>query len=247
MVLSDLGILAKYSWHEITNHCNSVELDAFVIMPNHVHGILLLTGNEKSGVDELGCHNDDGGAVETRHALSLLITNIDTDVGVPAVETRHALSLLNANADNDVGVPAVETRHALSLLIANADNDVGVPAVETRHALSPLNANADNDVGVGVPGNEQETRHALSLPSYRQNLMKPGQCRFRNQGKKTISSIVGSYKSAISRHAHRLGLNFNWQSRFHDHVIRNDGAYQRIAEYIQNNPSNWQDDQFYME
>ena len=179
MVLSDLGILAKYSWHEITNHCNSVELDAFVIMPNHVHGILILTGNEKSGVDELGCHNDDGGAVET------------------------------------------------------------------RHALSPLNAIADTDVGMGVPGNDQETRHALSLPSYRQNLMKPGQCRFRNQGKKTISSIVGSYKSAISRHAHRLGLNFNWQPRFYDHIIRNDQAYQRISAYISNNPSNWKGDKFF--
>ena len=38
---------------------------------------------------------------------------------------------------------------------------------------------------------------------------------------------------------------FAWQSRFHDRIIRNDEAYQRISDYIVNNPSNWKDDKFY--
>lgn len=53
----------------------------------------------------------------------------------------------------------------------------------------------------------------------------------------TVSSIIGSYKSAVTKHANRLKLPFGWQTRFHDHVIRNDEEYQRIENYIANNPA----------
>ena len=72
-----------------------------------------------------------------------------------------------------------------------------------------------------------------------------GRNRFQNQGKNTISSIVGGYKSAVTKHARRLGFDFYWQSRFHDHIIRNEKSYLRIAEYVINNPLNWSDDCFY--
>jgi len=55
---------------------------------------------------------------------------------------------------------------------------------------------------------------------------------------------VGSYKSAVTKHANRLELELQWQPRFHDHIIRDDQSYQKITEYIINNPANWQDDKF---
>ena len=36
-----------------------------------------------------------------------------------------------------------------------------------------------------------------------------------------------------------------WQSRFHDHIIRNDHSLQRIRDYIVKNPESWHDDKFY--
>ncbi|MDJ0898934.1 MAG: hypothetical protein QNJ55_08980 [Xenococcus sp. MO_188.B8] len=69
--------------------------------------------------------------------------------------------------------------------------------------------------------------------------------RFQNQGKNTISSIVGRYKSAVTKYARRLGFDFYWQSRFHDHIIRNEESYFQIAEYVINNPLNWSDNCFY--
>lgn len=42
MEFSHLGILADVFWNEITNHSKSVKLDEFVVMPNHIHGILIL-------------------------------------------------------------------------------------------------------------------------------------------------------------------------------------------------------------
>lgn len=43
---SALGKLAKQKWLSIPFHHVGVELDEFVIMPNHVHGILLLPHKE---------------------------------------------------------------------------------------------------------------------------------------------------------------------------------------------------------
>jgi len=45
MKLSPIGIIADILWHEIKNHAKNVELGAYVVMPNHVHGILILPGN----------------------------------------------------------------------------------------------------------------------------------------------------------------------------------------------------------
>lgn len=55
----------------------------------------------------------------------------------------------------------------------------------------------------------------------------------------SLASIIRSYKSAVSRDARKVNPNFEWQSRFHDHIIRDDGAYDRISKYIIDNPKNW--------
>lgn len=61
----------------------------------------------------------------------------------------------------------------------------------------------------------------------------------------SISTIIRSYKSVVSKHARLLHPEFNWQSKFHDHVIRNSESFERIQNYIENNPSNWKEDKFY--
>ncbi len=43
MRLNDDGRLAQSVWEALPRHYSHVELDAFVIMPNHVHGIIVLT------------------------------------------------------------------------------------------------------------------------------------------------------------------------------------------------------------
>ena len=42
MILSDLGKTAENCWREIPRHFPFVKLDEFVIMPNHVHGIIVI-------------------------------------------------------------------------------------------------------------------------------------------------------------------------------------------------------------
>jgi len=144
MYLSEIGHLANKYWLEIPEHFPFVELDAFVVMPNHVHGIIIIN-----------------------------------------------------KPNND---RTVETRHALSL---------------------------------PIPSQPQLQNETI------------GQKRFQNQGKGTISSIIGSYKSVLTKNARKIHADFAWQSRFHDHIIRNDNSYHRIHEYILTNPRNWMKDKFY--
>jgi hypothetical protein len=61
----------------------------------------------------------------------------------------------------------------------------------------------------------------------------------------TVSSIIRSYKSAVTKYCNRLELPMTWQPRYHDHIIRDDVSSHRISEYIINNPLNWKEDKFY--
>ncbi|MBP6558014.1 MAG: transposase [Flavobacterium sp.] len=154
MILSNIGVIADLMWYEIKNHTKNIELGEFVVMPNHIHGILILNNNNQ-------------------------LPNIPSNVS--NVETRHALSLQSDQSQSD----------------------------------------------------QSETEKTI------------GQMRFQNQGKNTISSIVGSYKSAVTKHCNRLGLEFVWQPRFHDHIIRDAQSFENIQNYIANNPMNWGKDKFY--
>jgi REP element-mobilizing transposase RayT len=42
MILNKYGEIVIDTWEDLVNHINGIELDAFVIMPNHVHGIIVI-------------------------------------------------------------------------------------------------------------------------------------------------------------------------------------------------------------
>jgi putative transposase len=49
MKLNQCGQIVENAWHDLPNHFAHVELDAFCIMPNHVHGIIILKDEEGVG------------------------------------------------------------------------------------------------------------------------------------------------------------------------------------------------------
>jgi putative transposase len=59
---------------------------------------------------------------------------------------------------------------------------------------------------------------------------------------KNLASIMRGFKSAITMYALNNNIVFGWQARFYDHIIRDFDEYQRIAQYIRNNPDNWKND-----
>ncbi len=57
---------------------------------------------------------------------------------------------------------------------------------------------------------------------------------------KEIPLIIGSYKSAVSKIAHKKGFaEFSWHRSFYDHIVRDEKDLHRIRKYIRNNPSNF--------
>ena len=58
-----------------------------------------------------------------------------------------------------------------------------------------------------------------------------------------LSQFVGTLKRPCNR---EYGADI-WQARSHDHVIRGEKDYQKIWQYIEENPLRWADDCFYTE
>jgi putative transposase len=64
--------------------------------------------------------------------------------------------------------------------------------------------------------------------------------KFESPPAGSLSVVVRSFKSAITRWANANGYkDFKWQSRFYDHVVRDQSSLSQIREYIARNPENW--------
>jgi len=61
---------------------------------------------------------------------------------------------------------------------------------------------------------------------------------------KNLGSIMRGFKSAVKMYALDHNIDFGWQPRYYDHIIRNVNEHNRIIHYIRNNPNNWGKDTF---
>lgn len=59
-----------------------------------------------------------------------------------------------------------------------------------------------------------------------------------------LSVAVGGMKRAVSRFSNANQIPFGWQTRFHEHIVRNPMEWCRIAYYIENNVARWKTDCF---
>jgi REP element-mobilizing transposase RayT len=62
--------------------------------------------------------------------------------------------------------------------------------------------------------------------------------------KKCLGTIIRGVKARITKYARENGICFAWQSRFHDHIVRDQDELNCISEYIENNPARWALDTF---
>jgi len=146
MTLNEAGEKAEEYWKKIEKLHDFVKLGAFVVMPNHIHGIIFIEQN-----------NEDVGASH-RHAQE---------------EKRVCQWQTPTNT----------------------------------HSI-----------------------HKIQLPP------------------KSISSIINHYKGAVKKWGNKNGEeSFSWQRNYHEHIIRNEEALQKIHDYIVHNPELWKKDRFFME
>lgn len=63
VVLTRYGEIVQRVWTELPRHFDNIALDAFVVMPNHVHGVVMITGAARAalGIGESASDGDAGG------------------------------------------------------------------------------------------------------------------------------------------------------------------------------------------
>lgn len=147
MELSEMGKTATIYWMEIPDHFPFVNLGAFVVMPNHIHGIVVIDKPQT----------------------------------------------VNAPIPDPVETP-----------------NLGV----STDGVTNINVTNMNDKN--------------------NDPWKPG----------TLGVIINQYKRKCTIESRKIDPEFAWQSRFHDHIIRDEKSYQNISQYIINNPANWDNDKF---
>ncbi len=51
MELNEYGKIVEFCWHDLINHYKNIQLDQFVVMPNHIHGIMVIDNDMSVGLD----------------------------------------------------------------------------------------------------------------------------------------------------------------------------------------------------
>lgn len=121
-------------------------------------------------------------------------------------------------------------------------NELGA-IVETEWLKTKeLRTNVDLDYYVVMPNHFNgiiilkepvETCHSKSLRI-------PMEAEFGKPVKNSLSVIVNQFKGAVTRQAKLNGhINFSWQPRFYDRIIRNEKELYDIRRYIELNPFKW--------
>jgi putative transposase len=114
--------------------------------------------------------------------------------------------------------------------------------------------NGDNE-NIEMHGHIVETHGRASLRANHPQHSQHPQHPFHRKPK-SLSSFIAGFKSATNTKIddyidnHQLNTpkynknNHFWQPNYHDRVIRNQQEYNRIKQYIINNPKNWTGDKF---
>lgn len=67
------------------------------------------------------------------------------------------------------------------------------------------------------------------------------------QGRSDLSKIIGYIKMNVTKRIRaKMGDIEVWQRGYYDHVVRNQSDYDDIYRYIENNPTQWEQDELYV-
>jgi REP element-mobilizing transposase RayT len=81
--------------------------------------------------------------------------------------------------------------------------------------------------------------HATPLPTHDATHPIDITMSFISPKSGSLSVVVRSYKSAVTKHVHKSDSHFSWQHGFYDTIICTTGQSKRIRKYMLDNPQNW--------
>ncbi len=54
-----------------------------------------------------------------------------------------------------------------------------------------------------------------------------------------IPSVIRGYKAAVKTYAVVNNIDFSWQRRYYDSIIRDEAGLEKVRQYIRSNPARW--------
>ncbi len=72
LCFNDFGRIAELFWQEIPPRYPDAKLDSFIIMPNHIHVVIIIEQNNVGAIHELPLHNK----MPQRNRRNMLLTKI---------------------------------------------------------------------------------------------------------------------------------------------------------------------------
>ena len=188
MILNDAGKMVDKWCAELSNKFSDITLDAYMIMPNHFHAIIV---------------NNGGGG------------NVGADLRVCPDETTTHGDILGDYAGKNTDI-------------------LGEQMVQHGNMLGE-----HGDI-LGEHVDKHVDKHVDILGEHIGSPLRAVVQWFKTM---TTNEYIRGVKT--------LGWQpFDkklWQRNYWEHIIRNDNSYQRIANYIINNPANWNNDKLYVE
>lgn len=90
MLLNEFGQIVRQCWEDLPKHYPHVMLDAFVIMPNHIHGVIILTeknpGPEMAGLKPATTKRGHGLPEIVRGFKTFSARKINKERGTPGIK-----------------------------------------------------------------------------------------------------------------------------------------------------------------
>jgi REP element-mobilizing transposase RayT len=255
MRLNAAGEMAAAVWAGLAERFPFAELDEFVIMPNHVHGIIVLTGDQPVGDERMGDHED-----RPNEGIGGRGESCIRPVGIRAVMGgRTGDGRMGDHEDRpneDIGGTGESCIRPVGIRAA-MDGRMGDGRMgdhEDRPNYRP-NDRA-NDRANDRPDRTGESRIRPGYDVTEQmgdHKDRPNDCpndRPNDVGGTlpgTIGRIVQAYKS-ITTHEYILGVRQQgwaafpgklWQRNYYERIIRNERELDAIRRYIVANPLQW--------
>jgi putative transposase len=221
--LNSIGKIIQKEWQQLVRHFPQIRLDAFVVMPNHIHGIIVIETAEADDPSLVRANRHS--AEESRDTNDIPVDqmkgNFDGSLQIGRA-TRPSTEKIRAT--NDIPVDQMKGNFDGSLQIGRATR----PTTEKIRATNDIPVDQMKGNFDGSPQQIVQTR--------------------RPNGPQTnsLGAMIGQFKSLATKRIWALAdINRHpiWQRNYYEHIIRDDLEYQRIVQYIENNPLQWHEDQ----
>jgi putative transposase len=221
MILNEYGKIAHNQWTWLYNQYSYIKSHAFVVMPNHIHGVIEIIHPEGNGRDRSQSGDSQSGDSQSGDSQSGDSQPGDSQSGDS--QSGDSQSGDSQSGDSQSGdSQSGDSQPGDSQPGDSQSGDSQPGDSQSGDSQSGDSQSGDSQPGDSESGDSQSTKI------------------------KSLSELMGAYKTTSSKQIHLAGLiSFLWQKSFYDNIIRDEQAFINIVNYIENNPKNWKEDKFY--